>query len=69
MSDQLRATIAGVAATGRPGQFDYRQYLARKRIFSLMDAKSARLVAEGQGGALWSGLLALRDRARRSLPS
>lgn len=67
--EQLRLTgrLTTPREAERPGQFDYRQYLARKRIFSLMDAKSARLVAEGQGGALWSGLLALRDRARRVL--
>lgn len=67
--DRLR--LSGQLSTPReaerPGQFDYRQYLARKRIFSLMDVKSARLVAESQGGTLWSGLLALRDRARRVL--
>jgi competence protein ComEC len=51
----------------RPDEFDYRQYLARKRIFSLIEPKAVRLLSPGNGGALWSALLTLRDRARRVL--
>jgi competence protein ComEC len=51
----------------RPGEFDYRQYLARKRIFSLIEPKAVRQVAENQGSPLWAALLALRDTARRTL--
>ena len=51
----------------RPGQFDYRAYLARKRVFSLMEPKAVRLLAERGGGSLQAALLDLRDRARRVL--
>jgi competence protein ComEC len=51
----------------RPGAFDYRQYLARKRIFALMEPKAVRHSAENQGSPFWAALLALRDRARRVL--
>ncbi|MFL5802892.1 MAG: ComEC/Rec2 family competence protein [Roseiflexaceae bacterium] len=59
-------------AAERPGEFDYRQYLARKRIFSLMEPTAVRRLAEDQASPLWSALLGLRDRARlvllRELP-
>jgi len=51
----------------RPGQFDYRDYLARKRIFALMEPKTARLLSERDGNPAWAALLDVRDRARRVL--
>jgi competence protein ComEC len=51
----------------RPGQFDYRVYLARKRIFSLLEPKTVRLLSERNGQPAWAALLELRDRARRVL--
>lgn len=51
----------------RPGQFDYRAYLARKRIFALLEPKAARLLSERNGSPAWSALLDLRDRGRRVL--
>ena len=51
----------------RPGQFDYRAYLARKRIFALIEPKAASLVSERSGNAAWAALLDLRDCARRVL--
>jgi competence protein ComEC len=51
----------------RPGEFDYRQYLARKRIFSLMEPTAVRRLAENQASPFWSALLGLRDHARRVL--
>jgi competence protein ComEC len=67
--DRLRLTgaLTTPGEAKRPGEFDYRQYLARKRIFSLMEPKAARLVGQGNGSPLWSALLALRDRARQVL--
>jgi competence protein ComEC len=67
--DRLR--IGGMLTTPReaerPGQFDYRQYLARKRIFSLMEPKTVRRLSERNGSSAWNALLDLRDRARRVL--
>ncbi|MFN8505104.1 ComEC/Rec2 family competence protein [Kouleothrix sp.] len=67
--DRLRLTgrLTTPREAERPGQFDYRQYLARKHIFSLIEPQAVRLVAEGQGSQLWGGLFGLRDRARRVL--
>jgi competence protein ComEC len=66
-----RVRLTGALTTPReaerPGQFDYRAYLARKRIFSLMEPKAVRVLAEHESGALWSALLGWRDRARRVL--
>ena len=64
---QLTGALTTPGEAERPGEFDYRQYLARKRIFSLMEPKAVRLVGQGNGNPLWSGLLALRDQARRVL--
>ena len=51
----------------RPGQFDYRAYLARKRVFSLMEPEAAKLVSSNNGSRFWTALLTARDRARRVL--
>ncbi len=64
---QLTGELTTPGEAERPGEFDYRQYLVRKRIFSLMEPKAVRLIGQGNGNPLWSGLLALRDRARRVL--
>ena len=64
---ELTGALTTPGEAERPGEFDYRQYLARKRIFSLMEPQAVRLVGQGGGSPLWSGLLALRDRARRVL--
>jgi competence protein ComEC len=64
---QLTGALTTPGEAERPGEFDYRQYLVRKRIFSLMEPKAVRLVSQGNGSPLWSGLLALRDRARQVL--
>jgi competence protein ComEC len=56
----------------RPGQFDYRKYLERKRIFSLMEPTATRHISAGNASRVWAMLLDLRDRARwvllRELP-
>jgi competence protein ComEC len=67
--DRLRLTgaLTSPREAERPGQFDYRQYLARKRIFSLMEPKATRLVSRRNGSPAWATLLDLRDRARRVL--
>lgn len=56
----------------RPGEFDYREYLARRQIFSLIEPTFVRRLASDQANPLWAALLRLRDRARqvllRSLP-
>jgi competence protein ComEC len=64
---QLAGELTTPRDAERPGEFDYRQYLARKRIFALMEPKAVRRLAENQGSPAWSALLALRDRARRVL--
>jgi competence protein ComEC len=64
---QLTGALSTPRDAERAGEFDYRQYLARKRIFALMEPQAVRRLAENQGSPAWSALLALRDRARRVL--
>jgi competence protein ComEC len=64
---QLTGALTTPREAERPGEFNYRQYLVRKRIFSLMEPKAVRLVGQNSGSPFWSGLLSLRDRARRVL--
>jgi competence protein ComEC len=63
----LKGALTTPRAAERPGQFDYRDYLARKRIFSLMEPKTARLLFERNTNWVWATLLDVRDRARRVL--
>lgn len=63
----LTGTLKTPREADRPGAFDYRVYLERKRIFSLMEPKAVRSLGEGYGNQFWSNLLELRDRARRVL--
>jgi competence protein ComEC len=51
----------------RPNQFDYRSYLARRQIFSISEPTAVRLLAQDQASGFWSGLLKVRDQARRVL--
>jgi competence protein ComEC len=66
-----RLSLKGMLTTPReaerPGQFDYRAYLVRKRIFALMEPKTARLLSERNASRAWAALLDVRDRARRVL--
>ncbi|HEU4322581.1 MAG TPA: ComEC/Rec2 family competence protein [Roseiflexaceae bacterium] len=56
----------------RPGEFDYRDYLARKNIFVLMQQPLARVLPDEAGNPALRALLAFRDRSKtilmRSLP-
>jgi competence protein ComEC len=56
----------------RPGGFDYRQYLARQGIFSLMEPERARVISDGHGNPVLAALTDVRVQARltlmRSLP-
>jgi len=63
----LKGALTTPRAAKRPGQFDYRDYLERKRIFALMEPKTAHLLSERNGGWAWAALLDVRDRARRVL--
>jgi competence protein ComEC len=67
--DRLRLTgaLATPREAERPGQFDYRAYLARKRIFALMEPTSAQLVSVRNASPVWAALLDMRDAARRVL--
>ncbi len=67
--DRLRLTgaLTTPREAERPGQFDYRAYLARKRIFALMEPTAVRVIGEHNGTQAWAALLGLRDRARRAL--
>jgi competence protein ComEC len=64
---RLTGTLTTPREAERPGQFDYRAYLARKRIFTLMEPTSAQLVSERNTSPVWAALLDLRDGARRVL--
>ncbi|HWQ12329.1 MAG TPA: ComEC/Rec2 family competence protein [Roseiflexaceae bacterium] len=66
-----RLALAGALTTprgpDRPGAFDYRRYLERKGIFSLMEPEGVRQL-EGTGGSpLLAALLELRARCQRVL--
>lgn len=61
---RLHGMLSTPREAERAGQFDYRQYLARKHIFSIMKPQSVQGVA-GSALAPWRFLLDLRDRARR----
>lgn len=63
----LTGTLVTPREAERPGQFDYRDYLARKGIFSLMEPQSARLLSERNGSVVWSMLLDVREQARSVL--
>jgi len=67
--DRLRLTgaLTTPREAERPGQFDYRAYLARKRIFALMEPTAVRLIGEHDGAPTSAALLSLRDRARGAL--
>ncbi|MFO7169191.1 MAG: ComEC/Rec2 family competence protein [Chloroflexota bacterium] len=51
----------------RPGDFDYRRYLERKGIFSLMEPERAQRLEPGGGNPLLAALLELRNHCRRLL--
>lgn len=51
----------------RPGDFDYRSYLARKAIFSLIEPERAQLLGSGGGNPALAALLELRARCQRIL--
>ena len=56
----------------QPGAFDYRLYLARRDIFTLLEPKTVRLLQPEQGNPIRMALLELRNHSRqilmRSLP-
>jgi len=45
--------------------FSYRDYLARKGVFSTMRPKRIELLERGQGNPFWSALYALKERAHQ----
>lgn len=51
----------------RTGDFDYRAYLARKGIFSLMEPEQVRQIGRGGGNPLLAALLGLRSRCQEVL--
>ncbi len=64
--DAIRA-FGFIAAPPRLGAFDYREYLARKGIFSLMSYPDEVLrIGENMGSPLYAALLGARDALRRS---
>ena len=67
--DRLRLTgaLSTPREAERAGQFDYRAYLARKRIFSLMEPTAVRAIGARDAAPPWAALLDLRDRARKVL--
>jgi competence protein ComEC len=67
--ERLTATGELVAprAAKRPGTFDYRAYLARKRIFALLYEPNVRQREGIAGSAVLRALLAFRDRCQAVL--
>ena len=64
---ELTGVLTTPRAATRPGDFDYRVYLARRGIFSLMKPERSRLIAANQGNPVMATLLRFRDRARQTL--
>jgi len=64
---ELTGTLTTPRAAARSGDFDYRVYLARRGIFSLMKPERSRLIASNQGHPVMTALLGFRDHARRVL--
>ncbi|MBC8162564.1 MAG: ComEC family competence protein [Roseiflexaceae bacterium] len=64
---QLTGQLKSPRGPKRAGDFDYRAYLARKAIFSLMQPKHTRLLARDQANGALGWLLGVRDHARRVL--
>jgi competence protein ComEC len=66
-----RLVLAGPLKTPREaersGDFDYRSYLARKAIFSLMEPKQVRLLGTDAANPLLAKLLALRSTCQQIL--
>jgi competence protein ComEC len=66
-----RLLLAGALKTPRearrPGDFDYRRYLERKGIFSLMEPETGRGLSSGGANPLLAALLDLRSACRRVL--
>ncbi|HPH98479.1 MAG TPA: ComEC/Rec2 family competence protein [Anaerolineaceae bacterium] len=59
--DRLR--LNGELETPPAGMdFSFREYLARKDVFSLMDHPRAARLEQNAGNLLWAGLFALRER-------
>ncbi len=66
-----RLALSGALKTPRdaerPGAFDYRAYLARKKIFSLIEPKATTLRSRGHGSPAVMWLLDARTRAQEVL--
>ena len=64
-----RLELSGMLKTPRPpkrpGEFDYQQYLARKRIFSLLTPSTVIVLSQNNGNPALAALLGVRDTARR----
>lgn len=65
-----RLIITGtLAAAPVFADFDYREYLARRGIQALLQARQFRHIAQGQGDPLLSALLALKAHVREAIAS
>lgn len=66
-----RVIVRGMLTAPRPprraGEFDYRDYLARKDIYALIEPKTITLVSANNGNPVSGWLLGVRDNARRVL--
>jgi competence protein ComEC len=63
----LQGALKTPRGADRPGAFDYRRYLERKGVFSLMEPEGVRKLRGGGGSPLLAALLELRTACQRVL--
>jgi competence protein ComEC len=63
----VRGTVEQPRASTRPNAFNYREYLARKRIFALMETPDVLLLPGFHGNPLLGALLDLRNQCHALL--
>jgi competence protein ComEC len=64
---EARGALQEPRGAQRPGEFDYRAYLARRGIFALVDGPQVRVLPGAAGNGALRALLAFRGRCQAAL--